>query len=181
MGDGEIQQSLTFDLRLLTNNQQLKTNNDRALMNNIINEPYLPFFFYGTLRPRDYNYLIHVEGRTLTEEAGYTLAGFELYDQGHYPLGRESADQSRVVVGDLIAIPLEIYPEILADIDELETYKPGRAENYYTRQTREVTGPDGQKQPAWVYIVTEEYFALLKSTLTLIANGDWLVWKAKKL
>ncbi len=146
-------------------------------MNNSTTEQYLPFFFYGTLRPRDYNYLIHLAGRTLSEEGGYTLAGFELYDQGTYPLGRESADQDRVVVGDLITIPTEIYPGVLADIDELETYKPGREENFYLREIREVTGPDGQKQQAWVYIVTEEYFASLKSTLKYIEGGDWLKWK----
>ncbi|NWJ48494.1 MAG: gamma-glutamylcyclotransferase [Chloroflexi bacterium] len=143
-------------------------------------EEYLPFFVYGTLRPRDYNYMIFLQKRTEKEETGFTLEGIELYDLGAYPMVREVQDKNKVVTGDLITVPVDIYPDVLANIDMLEDYMPGREDNHYCREIREVKGADGSSRRAWIYMGDEVYFKNLTPSPVLIEHGDWLLWKQSK-
>ncbi len=140
----------------------------------------LPFFFYGTLRPRDYNYLIYLDGKTQKEEPGYTVPGFELFDFGPYPLARQNTAPGSFIVGDLIWFKPEIYAETLVAVDGLEGYDPNRAENMYYRAVREVQAPDGSKIQAYIYIVSEKYYEEVRPGLTRIPDGDWLKWIATR-
>jgi gamma-glutamylcyclotransferase (GGCT)/AIG2-like uncharacterized protein YtfP len=143
-------------------------------------EEYLPLFVYGTLRPRDYNYMIFLIGRTQQEEHGYIIAGVQLYDLGLYPMARETLDPSHIVKGDLITIPPQLYPSVLQSVDMLEDYVRGRDHNPYVRSIRTVTGPDGQQQRAWIYLGSDNHFNNLKPAPVLIPSGDWLTWKKNK-
>ncbi|MEI7555222.1 gamma-glutamylcyclotransferase family protein [Candidatus Chlorohelix sp.] len=142
-------------------------------------EEYLPFFVYGTLRPRDYNYMIFFHRHTEKEESGFTLEGIELYDLGAYPMARAVKDKTKIVTGDLLTVPLEIYSDVLANVDMLEDYTPGRDDNHYCREVREVKGLDGSIRRAWVYIGDEVYFKNLKINPVLIEHGNWLLWKRR--
>jgi gamma-glutamylcyclotransferase (GGCT)/AIG2-like uncharacterized protein YtfP len=147
-----------------------------------MSEEYLPFFCYGTLRPRDFNYLLHFEGRTQQELSGFSLPGMLLYDLGPYPMMQEASNQANVVIGDLIYVPQELYTEVLADIDVLEDYySPNDPENHYNRFAGEVIAPDGVTTiRAWYYVGDERYLEKVAKNAVLIPYGDWLRWKQEK-
>jgi gamma-glutamylcyclotransferase (GGCT)/AIG2-like uncharacterized protein YtfP len=129
-----------------------------------------PFFVYGTLRRGQGNYRRLLAGRT-TAEISATLPGHALYGQGlPYAV---AAEASAAVVGDLMFLDAERYDEVLADLDRLEGYRPGRS-SFYVRQAVTVR-IEGGEETAWVYLAGPETARRL-SDVERIDGGDWLAY-----
>src|ERR1700694_5428983 len=129
-----------------------------------------PFFVYGTLRRGQGNYRRLLAGRT-TAEISATLPGHALYGQGlPYAVGAEA---SAAVVGDLMFVDAERYDEVLADLDRLEGYRPGRS-SFYVRQAVTVR-KEGGEETAWVYLAGPETARRLND-VERIDGGDWLAY-----
>lgn len=132
-----------------------------------------PFFVYGTLRPGQANHARLLAGRTVAEVPAI-LGGHALYGPGlPYVTAGERACS---VVGDLIFVGPESYVEVLADLDRLEGYDPGRP-SHYERVARTVRylGPDGCETTvlAWVYLAGPMARKHL-GPAERIVSGDWL-------
>lgn len=143
------------------------------------NTEELPFFVYGTLRPKDFNYVAHFQGRTAQELNGFYLPNTEIYSLGRFPAMLETTQADSKVWGDLIYIPQNIYPLIRAEIDALEWFTPGASDNWYWRVAREAISPEGEKVRAWVYVATQAWFNTQPDPPQLIPQGDWLKHKAE--
>ena len=128
-----------------------------------------PFFVYGTLRRGQGNYRRLLAGRT-TVEAPASLPGHALYGQG-LPFVVE-AEASVAVVGDLMWVAPDAYGEVLADLDRLEGYRPGKR-SFYVRTAVTVRHGDGVEVTAWVYLAGPETARRLSDD-DRIAGGDWL-------
>lgn len=135
--------------------------------------PNHPFFVYGTLRPGQANHARLLAGRSVAEFSA-SLPGHVLYGPGlpYAAVGEEGAE----VVGDVIVVAPGAYRQVLADLDRLEGYRPGRP-SHYERVARPVRWrrPDATVATtlAWVYLagpVTRERLAPDQR----IASGDWL-------
>jgi gamma-glutamylcyclotransferase (GGCT)/AIG2-like uncharacterized protein YtfP len=137
----------------------------------------LPFFVYGTLRPKDFNYVAHFQGRTAQELNGFYLPNAALYSLGRFPATLETSQADRKVWGDLIYIPPQIYSQLRVEIDALEWFTPGATDNWYWRVAREAVSPEGTKIRAWVYVATQTWFDTLPDPPQLIPPGDWLKYK----
>jgi len=135
----------------------------------------LPFFVYGTLRPGEPNYARLLAGRTASELPA-TLAGGALFTEGPYPFLVTAPDLARpdeLVRGELIAVPAEIYQPVLAQLDELEGYEAGGADNLYERIAIEVDAADGPRQ-AWVYVAGTAALARIRAGgMRRIPGGEW--------
>ena len=133
----------------------------------------LPFFVYGTLRPGQGNYRL-LAGQTVAEFPA-TLPGHALYGPGlpYVTAGEEDS----TVVGALIFVAPERYAEVLARLDCLEGYRPGRPHCHYERVVRTVRylDADGAEATtlAWVYLAGPAARERLRGT-ERIAGGDWL-------
>jgi gamma-glutamylcyclotransferase (GGCT)/AIG2-like uncharacterized protein YtfP len=135
----------------------------------------LPFFVYGTLRPGEPNYARWLAGQTQTE-APATLAGAALYTEGPYPfliMAPEVLRPGDVVQGEIVALRPSVYDLVLADLDALEGYVPGREHNLYERIEVEVATSAGPRR-AWVYVAGEETLVQIRAgALRRIAGGSW--------
>ncbi|MEU2286059.1 gamma-glutamylcyclotransferase family protein [Streptomyces sp. NPDC013178] len=133
--------------------------------------PELPFFVYGTLRPGEVNHDLFLRGRTLTEEPA-RLRDAVLYDGPGYPYVVE--EPGGVVAGELVTALPETYGHLLAELDQLEEYRPGDPRNLYERVAREVVRA-GDEPPvrAWVYLAAPGVAAGLRARGKLIEGGDW--------
>ncbi|MGN9758877.1 gamma-glutamylcyclotransferase family protein [Streptomyces sp. SD31] len=135
--------------------------------------PRLPFFVYGTLRPKEPNHDHFLRGRTLTEEPA-RLVGAALYDGPGYPYAVEERGGSATVYGDLVTPRPEDYPALLAALDRLEEYAPDDPRNLYDRIARQVIrDSDGAAVQAWVYVAAPAVTARLRAHGKLIESGDW--------
>ncbi|MEV5434651.1 gamma-glutamylcyclotransferase family protein [Streptomyces sp. NPDC052682] len=134
-------------------------------------DPGLPFFVYGTLRPGEVNHDLFLRGRTRAEEPG-RLRGAVLYAGPGYPYAVE--EPGGVVAGELVTALPEVYGELLAELDRLEEYTPGSPRNLYERVAREVVrDADGTAVRAWVYVAAPAVAARLRSRGKRIEGGDW--------
>jgi gamma-glutamylcyclotransferase (GGCT)/AIG2-like uncharacterized protein YtfP len=138
--------------------------------------PQLPFFVYGTLKPGEANYLRLLAGRT-AEETPASLAGAALFTQGPYPFLLTAPDLllpgANLVRGVLIGVPAAQHASVLADLDALEGYEAGGADNLYERVACEVT-TDGGPRRAWVYVAAASAMALIRAgAMRRIAGGVW--------
>jgi gamma-glutamylcyclotransferase (GGCT)/AIG2-like uncharacterized protein YtfP len=138
--------------------------------------PMLPFFVYGTLRPGEANYLRLLAGRT-AEETPASLAGAALFTQGPYPFLLTAPDLlapgDELVQGTLIAVPAAQYGAVLAELDALEGYVAGGADNLYERVSCEVATAAGPRR-AWVYVAGASALALIREgAMRRIAGGVW--------
>lgn len=135
-------------------------------------EPQLPFFVYGTLRPGQHHYSWALRGRTASEEPA-SLRGLLLYEGPGFPYA--VADEGGGEVRGALVLPERAhYAEVLAVLDELEDYAPGDPANVYERVTTEVTRADGGTARAWVYLAAAPLAARLRATGTPIPGGDWV-------
>jgi gamma-glutamylcyclotransferase (GGCT)/AIG2-like uncharacterized protein YtfP len=140
--------------------------------------PQLPFFVYGTLKPGEENYLRLLADRTV-EETPATLAGAALFTQGPYPFLLTAPDLllpgDDLVQGVLIASPPAQYGAVLAELDALEGYVAGGADNLYERVVCEVATAGGPRR-AWVYVAGASALALIRAgAMRRIAGGVWAV------
>jgi gamma-glutamylcyclotransferase (GGCT)/AIG2-like uncharacterized protein YtfP len=136
----------------------------------------LPFFVYGTLKPGEPNYRLLLAGRTV-EETPASLTGAALFTEGPYPFLLTAPDLvlpgDGVVWGALIAVPPGQYTAVLAELDALEGYAEGGADNLYERVICEVATAEGPRQ-AWVYVAGASALALIRQgTMRRIEGGSW--------
>jgi len=100
----------------------------------------LPFFVYGTLQAGFKNHINVVNGR-IDSIFPATLLGTDVYhfvDFG-FPGAYNSDSPASSVIGQLLYIPVDVYLDVLRDLDLLEAYHgPGDADNMYERVEREV-------------------------------------------
>jgi gamma-glutamylcyclotransferase (GGCT)/AIG2-like uncharacterized protein YtfP len=110
----------------------------------------LPIFVYGTLRWQCGNDRLW-HGRAVSHHDGRAyVIGYALADHGFFPY--LVAASSAQTVGALIVPADEHYDDVLADMDHLEGYEPGRRYNHYERIIVVVFTPDGQYRRAWTYL-----------------------------
>ncbi len=135
-------------------------------------EPRLPFFVYGTLRPGEDNHLRFLAGRTTAAEPA-SWAGAVLYEGPGYPYAIEGDGTVR---GDLVtpdSADPEAYPRLLALLDRLEDYVPGDPHNDYERVAVAVETAAGPVR-AWVYVAAPAVAARLRARGRVLPGGDWL-------
>lgn len=140
----------------------------------------LPFFVYGTLRPGQGNYRRFLEART-TQDVRALLDGHALFDLG-IPYVVETPDAT--VVGDLVFVAPQHYEDVLADLDRLEGYRPGRAGSHYRRTALSVryagAGGDETSALAWVYLAGDAVRARL-CAVSPVPGGDWVAASSSRL
>jgi gamma-glutamylcyclotransferase (GGCT)/AIG2-like uncharacterized protein YtfP len=134
-----------------------------------------PFFVYGTLKPGEPNYARFLAGHTASEEPA-SLAGAALFTPGPYPFMVTEPDLAAPderVLGSLISVADEDYPAILAQLDSLEGYAEGGADNMYERLLVTVETAGGQRL-AWLYVAGAYALAQIRAgELRRVAGGDW--------
>jgi gamma-glutamylcyclotransferase (GGCT)/AIG2-like uncharacterized protein YtfP len=134
----------------------------------------LPVFVYGTLRPGEANHCwLLAEVMAAAERA--VLPGHQLYGTGMaFPYVTPATAPGRQVVGDLLTLDPDAYPEVLERLDALEGYRPERPEahSHYLRQKVTVLVADQPRQ-AWVYLAGPGATDRLTDA-QLSATGDWL-------
>lgn len=129
----------------------------------------LPFFVYGTLRTGGRNHAAHLSGRCTEVRTGL-LEGVALHAGPGYPYAVPDLDRS--VIGELITVRSELYPQVLAELDRLEGCLPDGT-GYYVRREMTVLADDRRPVPAWVYLAGPTVEAALHRHPALIPSGDW--------
>ncbi|MGW0733780.1 gamma-glutamylcyclotransferase family protein [Streptomyces sp. NPDC002851] len=135
-------------------------------------EPQLPFFVYGTLRPGEHNHALFLRGRVAAEEPGL-LEDAILYEGPGYPYAVESPGDGPVH-GELITALPGQYAALLAELDRLEDYAPGDPHNDYERIARPVLRA-GTPVRAWVYVAAPRVAARLRAHGKRIPGDNWLI------
>ena len=133
----------------------------------------VPFFVYGTLLPEQPNFRLWKDSISRMEYG--RIKDCQLFDMGAYPMLVESNE--KYVHGMLVFIMPEHKDEMIARIDELEGYDPGKhGESAYNREMREVELENGKAVTAWVYLGHKKYIGKEKS----VPSGKWAKHVAKK-
>jgi gamma-glutamylcyclotransferase (GGCT)/AIG2-like uncharacterized protein YtfP len=124
-------------------------------------------FVYGTLRSGQPNARYLRQG--CTDRRPAVLFDHALYGRTWvYPYATPASGHQ--VHGELVHIDDMEWATVLASLDRLEGYRPGRSTNHYDRRLVDVHHRHGAS-PAWVYVAGDP------STLPadqLITTGDWL-------
>jgi gamma-glutamylcyclotransferase (GGCT)/AIG2-like uncharacterized protein YtfP len=140
----------------------------------------LPVFVYGTLRHGESNYHL-LAGRT-TAELPATMDNVAMYAISNYPILNEGyrvvpilTEGQNTVRGELMTLDPNRYDAIMADLDILESYDPGRRDddNLYLRLQRPSKLADGSIVMAWVYFGNLFALRTIAAQRTLIKHGDW--------
>lgn len=132
----------------------------------------LPVFVYGTLLPGEANYDWALAGRTSAEQPA-TLPHAVMYSNGGYPYVDTRPDHPGAVHGCLMHVPAEHHADVLATLDRLEGYRPGRADNHYERTVVTVHLPDGSTAQAYTYLLSDRTRPLVIGRLPVVPDGDW--------
>lgn len=138
-------------------------------------ETKLPVFVYGTLLKGWSNYERYV--RPYPHEAIPAEVRGELY---HLPTGYPGllAGRDRVR-GNVLYVSPEEYEQVLAGLDELETYYgPGDPRNEYERTVITARLHSGAEVEAYVYLYVDEKYARAEGTP--VADGDWSAFMRKR-
>ncbi|WP_322511452.1 gamma-glutamylcyclotransferase family protein [Chloroflexus sp.] len=134
-----------------------------------------PFFVYGTLKRGQSNYARLLAGQTVSEARAW-LPGAALYTAGPYPFLVQAVDlvpPGSIVFGELMEVAPAQYQRVLALLDELEDFAPGRVGNLYERVALTVQTDAGPRE-AWVYIAGSGAEAAIRhGRLRLITGGVW--------
>jgi gamma-glutamylcyclotransferase (GGCT)/AIG2-like uncharacterized protein YtfP len=125
----------------------------------------LPLFVYGTLRRGQENYWL-MRGNTVSEVPA-TIEQMALYSLRAYPMMVEG---NSVVYGELVTIHPRVYWRLLADLDQLEGYRPGE-DSRFRRAERCVRTEGGSTLLAWVYLGNRR--VLEAEPHVAIPHGDW--------
>ena len=131
-----------------------------------------PCYVYGTLRRVEGIYR-RLKARTEAEYPA-TLADHALYGAG-LPYVTDAVGAA--VVGELMVIRAGHYDEVLAELDRLEGFRPGRADCHYERVCLPVRYVDAHGMEhslaAWVYQAGPLVRAQLAG-VDPVPGGDWL-------
>lgn len=134
-------------------------------------EEVLPAFVYGTLRNGCGNYEWLLKGHTKAEMPA-KLEGAIMFNLGGCPMIFPTEEgETGTIVGELMYINDEEYPQVLRGLDNLEGYRPDQRKDYnnYNRERVTVTLEDGSKVVAWVYWGSRDGRNYPK-----IESGDWM-------
>jgi gamma-glutamylcyclotransferase (GGCT)/AIG2-like uncharacterized protein YtfP len=136
----------------------------------------LPVFVYGTLRVGELNHRRLVAGRT-TREIPAVMPNQKMY-AGAYPCVADDPEGGEIV-GDLLFIRPELYAQMLAELDELEEYRPEEEDPWYRRVSREARYRDEEGRTrtveAWVYHGGRATLSAFTER-DRVADGDWLAY-----
>ncbi len=133
-------------------------------------EPF-PFFFYGTLRRGQQNYML-LRGHTESEEPAFAYQ-MELYSLGAFPMMVQGIEAVR---GELVRLQPAVYHQLLGVFDHLEGYRPEVPEEcLYHRELISVI-PEANAQPvwAWAYIGNINQ---IRSRCIHVPQGDWVQYR----
>ena len=143
---------------------------------------HLDVFVYGTLLPGQINYQAILQGKTTVERPA-SLRGARMWANGDrhrkpgtswpFPFVALTGDHRDQVSGCVLRIEARHAAEVLSELDELETYRPGDPTNRYERLVVEVDLPDGGHVTAYVYVAAAQVRAEL-AKLPRVPHGDWL-------
>jgi gamma-glutamylcyclotransferase (GGCT)/AIG2-like uncharacterized protein YtfP len=132
-------------------------------------------FVYGTLKPGGRNYLRYLAGRSSAEQQA-TLAGAALFSPGPFPFltcEPDLAAPDDLVHGYLIDLSPAAYVATLAELDQLEDYTPGAANNLYERVEAEVSTATGPRR-VWVYVASAKALRLIRADrMRRVPGGVW--------
>ena len=145
--------------------------NDLATASAATTTDTLPFFVYGTLRHGEGNYYGRLAGRTVREALGSTSGFLMLGRRSQFPFAL-AASEDYTITGEVMWIEPELYDGVMASMDDLEGYVPGRDWNLYDRQVVTVETAEGPVK-AWMYVslLPVEYF--IENETPVIPSGDW--------
>lgn len=131
------------------------------------NSEQYPFFFYGTLRHSQENY-VFLRGRTVYEQPAYAH-GMSLYSMRSYPV---MTPGTRAVRGELMILHPRFYYDMLGELDRMEGFDPQQAEDcMFRRELITVETEAGAEISAWAYMANDELVKRL--TLEEVPDGDW--------
>jgi gamma-glutamylcyclotransferase (GGCT)/AIG2-like uncharacterized protein YtfP len=131
----------------------------------MIGSDQLPLFVYGTLRHGQENYAL-LRGNTVAETPA-VIERMALYSLRAYPMIVEGES---IVHGELMTLHPRIYTRLLADLDQLEGYRPG-ADSRFRREQHCVQTEGGAQLVAWVYVGDPR--TLAQEPHILVPHGDW--------
>ena len=136
---------------------------------------HLPFFVYGTLLPGERNHRLlrdRVDSWTPAVLPG-ALLFHGLGPPYPYPYAVPDPAGTGTVRGAVAAVPGgEGYGEVLAELDQLEDYRPGNAHNHYERAVVRVRTAVGTLD-AWTYLAAERIARELLLSGIPVRDGDW--------
>ena len=124
-------------------------------------------FVYGTLKPRESNYQIYCQGKTIAEIAAYTRG--QLYHLAPGYPGMTVGNNR--VEGYLLSFSDR---EILADLDYLENYSENRSaqlNDYYRQQVPVYSLSNESLGTAWCYLMSLEKVTLYQGKL--LSSNSW--------
>ncbi|WP_439681466.1 gamma-glutamylcyclotransferase family protein [Embleya sp. MST-111070] len=135
----------------------------------------LPVFVYGTLRPKQDNYGNSLRGSTIRARSA-VLDDHLLLEAG-LPYTIPDPDGRHHVVGDVLDVDPEAWPEVLAWLDALEDYA-GEKDDHYTRVIVTVrTIDEGENVQAYAYLAGPGALQW-RPTMTEVPGGDWVMHRA---
>ena len=138
------------------------------------NNPFLPFFVYGTLIPGQEN--DYFWQNTIIHQQEALFPHGTLYNFNRFPMLIEDPNSAAPVRGVLVEIEPQRYQEILPRIDNLEAYNPiNEHRSFYLRRQRSVETPCGSTRLAWVYLGRPGQV----TGLSPVPNGDWRSFNGK--
>ncbi len=150
-------------------------------MTEVLNHRALDVFVYGTLLPGEVNHDRYLLGRT-QREVPATLVGARMWANGDrfalpgrswpFPFVALDPDPAFNVTGCHVSIPDRYSEQVLDELDQLETFVPGSADNRYERVQVSVHTALGPLQ-CWTYVASERIRSELDG-LPPIPHGDWL-------
>ncbi len=127
--------------------------------------PYL--FVYGTLMSQS-KHPMAVRLRQCAKLIGPATIAGRLYDLGEYPGATLSANMRDKIHGEVFRLTAP--SQILPILDRYEGATPHHPQPYlYSREITEARLANGQRLPAWVYIMIRAH-----AKLKPIANGRYL-------
>ncbi|KAB2862723.1 MAG: gamma-glutamylcyclotransferase, partial [Anaerolineae bacterium] len=111
-----------------------------------------PFFFYGTLRHSQENY-VFLRGRTVYEQPA-SAHGMTLFSMRSYPV---MTTGSKAVHGELMIIHPRFYYDMLGELDRMEGFNPHQPEDcLFRRELITVETEAGAAISAWAYMGNDE-------------------------
>jgi gamma-glutamylcyclotransferase (GGCT)/AIG2-like uncharacterized protein YtfP len=142
----------------------------RRVANDLFTTEQRPVFVYGTLRAGQGNYRGILEGATVQERPAI-LNDYTLFGAGvPFAVKREG----RIVVGEVMDVDAELWPDVLRRLDRLEGYRGEGRSNMYDRKVRTVTLTDGSTVEAYVYLASKSSRQWFTDSSEEIPGGDFV-------
>ncbi len=126
-----------------------------------------PFFFYGTLRHSQENY-VFLRGRTVYEQPA-SAHSMTLFSMRSHPV---MTSGTKTVRGELMILHPRFYYDMLGELDRMEGFDPRHPDDcMFRRELIIVETEAGAAISAWAYMGNDDMVKRL--TLEEVADGDW--------